>query len=83
MYIKGRKAMLTRQYEDVLNRARLLSPEEQLQLVEELAAIVRQRVKDTHRPKHNVMEFRGVAKDFWKDIDVKKFIEEERNSWDG
>ena len=75
--------MLKYTYEYVLNQARQLSPEEQLQLVEEIAAIVRQRVKDIQSPKHNVMEFRGAAKDFWKDIDVKKFIEEERNSWDG
>jgi len=75
--------MLTRQYEEVLNQARLLSPEEQLQLMEELAAIVRQHVKDTHRPKHNVMEFYGIAKKFWEGVDVEKFIDEERNSWDG
>lgn len=49
--------------------------------LDDLAKLLRQRV--AQRPKHNVMEFRGAAKDYWKDIDVKKFIEEERNSWDG
>ncbi|HLX55495.1 MAG TPA: hypothetical protein VKR83_00575 [Ktedonobacteraceae bacterium] len=74
--------MLKYTYEDVLNQARQLSPEEQLQLLEEIAAMIRQRVKNMQPPKHNVMEFRGIAKGFWKDIDVKKFIEEERNSWE-
>ena len=67
-------------YEDVLNRVRLLSLEEQLLLLEELARIIRQRV--TQRPKHNVMEFRGIAKDFWQGVEVEKYIDEERNSWE-
>jgi hypothetical protein len=29
------------------------------------------------------MEFQGVAKKFWEGVDVEKFIDEERNSWDG
>jgi hypothetical protein len=66
---------------DVVNRVQNLPPDEQEQLLDDLAKLLRRRV--TQRPKHNVMEFRGAAKDFWKDIDVKKFIEEERNSWDG
>jgi len=69
-------------FTDVLNRVEQLSPEEQKRLVAELAKIIRQRTID-RTEKHNVMEFRGMAKDFWKDVDVKKFIEEERNSWDG
>lgn len=75
--------MLQHVYEDVLNQVRLLSPEEQLQLLEDIAAILRQRVKNIQRPRHNVMEFEGMAKKLWKGIDVEKFIDEERNSWDG
>lgn len=75
--------MLKYTYEDVLNQARQLSAEEQLQLLEEIAAMIRQRVKNTQRPKHNVMEFEGMAKKLWEGVDVEKFIEEERNSWDG
>jgi hypothetical protein len=67
---------------DVINRFQRLSPEEQEQLLEEIEAIVRQRVKNTQRPKHNVMEFEGMAKKLWEGVDVEKFIDEERNSWD-
>jgi len=28
------------------------------------------------------MEFSGFAKELWKDVDVEKYIDEERNSWD-
>ena len=66
---------------DVVNRVQNLLPDEQEQFLDDLAKLLRRRV--TKHPKHNVMEFRGAAKDFWKNIDVKKFIEEERNSWDG
>ncbi len=75
--------MLQHRYEDVLNQVRLLSSEEQLQLLEDIAAMLRQRVKNTQRPKHNVMELEGMAKKLWEGIDVEKFIDEERNSWDG
>ena len=68
---------------DVINRFQRLSPEEQEQLLEEIEAIVRRRVRNTQRPKHNVMELEGMAKKLWEGIDVEKFIDEERNSWDG
>lgn len=67
-------------YEEVLNQARKLSLVEQARLVEALSKLVRARIQAW--PKHNVMEFEGVAKDFWKGIDVEQYIEEERNSWD-
>jgi hypothetical protein len=66
---------------EVLDQVEHLSPDEQLQLLEDLAAIIRRRV--AQQSKHNVMEFRGMAKEYWKDVDVEKFINEERNSWDG
>jgi len=73
--------MLTDNYEDVLNRAQRLAPADQLRLLEELAAIVRRRVMV--RPKHRITEFKGLGKEIWRKIDVEKYIEEERNSWDG
>lgn len=65
---------------DVVNRVQNLPPDEQEQFLDDLAKLLRRRV--TEHPKHNVMEFRGIAKDFWRGIDVEKYIEEERNSWD-
>lgn len=58
-------------YEEVLNQVRLL---------EELATIVRYRV--TTWPKHSILEFEGLGKEIWQGIDVQKYIEEERNSWE-
>jgi uncharacterized protein (DUF488 family) len=67
-------------YEEVLDQACKLSLVDQARLLEELAKLVRARIQV--RPEHSVMEFRGVAKDFWQGIDVKQYVEEERNSWD-
>jgi hypothetical protein len=66
---------------DVINQVEHLSPDEQIQLLEDLGAIIRRRI--TQQSKHNVMEFLGMAKEYWKGVDVEKFINEERNSWDG
>jgi hypothetical protein len=35
------------------------------------------------RPKHRITEFKGLGKELWQGIDVEKYIDEERNSWDG
>ena len=72
--------MLSSNYEDVLKQVCLLSPKDQLELLKFLADIVLPRV--TVRPQHSVLEFRGMGKELWQGIDVKQYIEEERNSWE-
>lgn len=67
-------------YRTVLQMTGKLSLEEQLQLIEDLAAFIRHRIKD--KPLHNIMEFEGIAKEAWEGVDVEKYIDEERNSWD-
>ncbi|HEV2581077.1 MAG TPA: hypothetical protein VGT44_09510 [Ktedonobacteraceae bacterium] len=67
-------------YSEILGQIRYLTLEEQARLLEELAGLVHARIKAL--PKHSVLEFKGIAGDFWQDVDIKQFIEEERNSWD-
>lgn len=73
--------MSTSVYHEVLEKAQTLSPEEKLQLAGELIEDARHYV--IPRRKHSVMEFQGMAKKFWEGVDVAKYIDEERNSWDG
>lgn len=68
-------------YEEVLAEAQLLSDEDQARLVEELVAALRRRI--ANQEYHSIMELKGLGKDFWREIDVDKYIEEERNSWHG
>ncbi len=72
--------MSTYTYHEVLNQVQRLTDDEKLQLLADVATMLRHQVKA--RPKHKVMEFRGVGKETWQSIDVEKYIEEERNSWD-
>ena len=75
--------MSTNAYEEVLNHARQLSTDELLLLLEELAALVRQQINTKEEPLHSFLELEGLGKEVWKGIDVEKYINEERNSWNG
>ena len=71
-------------YSEVLNKVfeqvQKLTFEEQLQLLEDLTRFIRLGIKEV--PLHDIMEFQGIAKESWKDVDVEKYINDERNSWD-
>jgi hypothetical protein len=72
--------MSTYTYREVLNQAQRLTTEEQLQLIEELAALIR-RQGVMRSKKHSIMELKGLGKEIWEGVDVEKYIDEERNSW--
>ena len=72
--------MPTDEYRTVLDQALRLTPEEQLQLIEDIITVVRHQVRARHQ--HSIMEFRGMAKQLWEGVDVEKYIDEERNSWE-
>ena len=67
-------------YEELLSKVILLSSDDQLRLLEVLASIICQ--KFTSSPKHSLLELEGLGKEIWESIDVEKYIEEERNSWE-
>ncbi len=73
--------MSTYAYHDILNRIQNLPTEEQLKLMEDLAAIIRQQAPMQRRKR--VLEYEGVGQEAWKGIDVKDFINQERDSWNG
>jgi hypothetical protein len=70
--------MSTYSYREVLNQAQRLKPEDQRRLVEDLIAYMDSQSQP--RPKHSIMELKGLGKEIWEGIDVEKYIEEERNS---
>ena len=72
--------MSTHAYREALSRVLLLTPDEQLQLLADVAVMLRQQV--TAEPQHSIMELEGLGKEIWQDVDVEKYIDEERNSWD-
>ena len=68
-------------YQDVLRRARCLTPTDQLRLLEELAGSLRRQ--DTSRRTRSILELQGLGKEIWREIDAQEYIDQERSSWNG
>ena len=68
-------------YQEVLKQVQHLSPAEQNQLLEDLVAIIRQRTST--KPLHSILELEGLGKEIWESIDVDRYLQQERDSWDG
>ncbi|MFL5691588.1 MAG: hypothetical protein ACJ795_07260 [Ktedonobacteraceae bacterium] len=66
---------------EVLNQVQHLTPDDQVRLLKDLETLVPRQ--STEQPLHNIMEFKGFAKEIWSGVDVEKYIDEERNSWNG
>ena len=72
--------MSTEDYDEILEQVQLLTLDDQLRLLEDIASMLRQQF--TTRPQHSIMELEGLGKEIWEGIDVEKYIKDERNSWD-
>jgi hypothetical protein len=66
----------------VLQLALSLTPDEQLQLIEDLIQNIRQTCQIEAKSRHSIKELKGLGKEVWQAIDVDQYIEEERASWD-
>lgn len=66
-------------YSQILKQVKGLSRNDRLRLLADIETLIHEEDK----PEHNVTDFRGFAKELWKGVDVKKYLEEERNSWAG
>jgi hypothetical protein len=75
--------MSTNAYEEALNYARQLPTDEQLLLLQELAALVRQQITIKEEPLHSFLELEGLGKEVWEGIDAQEYINQERDSWNG
>jgi hypothetical protein len=70
-------------YQELLEQAKNLTPEEQLKLVENLSILIRQQLKMTPKPKRSILELRGLGKEIWGNIDAQEYVNQERDSWNG
>ena len=68
-------------YQELLQQAKSLTPEEQLKLVEDLSILIRQQLKMTSNPKRSILELRGLGKEIWGNIDAQEYVNQERDSW--
>jgi hypothetical protein len=68
-------------YNKVLDQVLELDLHSQLQLLEELATLVRRRI--TKETKHSILELQGLGKEIWQGIDAQEYVNRERASWNG
>jgi len=73
--------MSTYAYREVLNQVQRLTDDEKLQLLEDVAAMLRHQIKP--RPKHSILELEGLGKEIWEGIDAQEYVNQEREAWRG
>jgi hypothetical protein len=67
-------------YQKILGLAKAeLSAEEQRQLAKELTQGL---ASQEPRKRRSILELEGLGAHIWRSMDVDKYLEEERNSWD-
>lgn len=73
--------MTVREYNDLLESVALLSPQEKVDLLAEIAVQVR---NDSRKgKKRSIAELRGLGKEIWVGIDAQEYVNRERDSWNG
>ncbi|MEG3844657.1 hypothetical protein [Microcoleus sp. herbarium14] len=68
-------------YSALLTQVLRLAPDEQLRLISELFAHIRQRM--ILSPKRSILELEGLGEEIWHGIDAQEYVNQERNSWNG
>jgi len=68
-------------YNQVISEIKALDLSDQLRLLEQMAVIIRQKTSTSRT--RSILELKGKGKDIWKGLDVKKYLDEERSSWNG
>ena len=69
-------------HEHLISEIKNLKLADQLRLLEEVAALIRQKSGKSNRVR-SIMELKGRGKDIWKDLNLKDYLNEERSSWTG
>jgi hypothetical protein len=73
--------LATYTYENALQIAESLSPEDRRRLLEELTT---RAAKDASaEPRHSILALRGLGAEIWEGIDAQEYVKHERASWDG
>lgn len=71
--------MATTPYEDALRQVRSLSREDQERLMTDLAGGLQSKTEETT----SILELQGLGKEIWAGVDVQKYVDQERSSWNG
>ncbi len=73
--------MSTYSYNEILSWIEGLPHADQLRLLEDIAAMIRQQ--DLLRPLQSFLELEGLGQEIWEGIDAQEYVNQERASWNG
>ena len=73
--------MSTYSYNEILSWIEALPHDDQLRLLEDLAAMIRQQ--DLLQPLHSFLELEGLGQEIWAGVDAQEYVNQERASWNG
>lgn len=65
----------------VLQNIRALGPREQLDVLEQIAALLRTSLPAN--PRHSILELEGLGARIWRGIRAQEYVNQERAVWDG
>lgn len=68
-------------YQDYLSGISRLTVDEQLNLLDVIAANLRHSV-GANRELQSILELEGLGEEIWRDVDVEAYVQRERASWD-
>ncbi len=66
-------------YEEVLRHVRSLSRADQQRLLTDVAEQLQSKPDGTK----SMLELQGLGKEIWVGVDIEKYLDQERSSWNG
>ncbi|MGD2050485.1 MAG: hypothetical protein PVH03_13360 [Chloroflexota bacterium] len=69
-------------YKEVLTLARQLDASDRIRLLKALLASIGTEM-DLKGSQRSILELKGLGREIWQDINVDKYIQDERASWNG
>jgi len=68
-------------YNHLISEIKTLDLSDQIRLLEEMAKLIRKNTTAPHS--RSILELKGKGKEIWEGVNVGKYIDEERASWNG
>ncbi len=69
------------QVERIINEIKILDYYAKLDILEKLVRLLKEPVKKSKK-QCSLLQLEGLGKEIWQDVNVDKYIDQERDSWD-
>lgn len=65
----------------LMNEVRRLTAQEQIDLLEKIAGLLRAAVPA--EPRRSILELKGLGAEIWRGVRAQEYVAQERGGWDG